>query len=286
MISSKFEVREVRTPTACDSAPHCLINSSWMNGLSLSRSKISLLAIGVWLLISSLQTVHFYYYFEQTLWNSVRWSFRDWFVWFAIFALIYRFVSPRMNLEKLGLKSVAAIAVIGICSGMLQILTIVSIDFIQGTATRPFWEDFWRFYNKRWFQYLFVFVGFWLLMSHCRAKNASARVNSTSIKVDDGKQTHWLKTEDITALEAAGNYVCIHQGAEQLIVRATIKAFQAKLDSEKFMRVSRSNIVNMGAVVSCKRAGQSKLELHMANGMVVSVGPTYKPAVKAKLHLS
>jgi len=233
-----------------------------------------------------MQTVHFYYYFEQSLWDSVRWSFRDWFVWFAIFVIVYRLIGPRIEFEKPTVRTMLTIALIAIVSGLLQVLIITSMDFLQGTATRPFWVDFWRFYTKRWFQYLFVFMVFWLLMSLTLSKKVKAHTDDTTIKVDDGKQTHWLNPSDITSVEAAGNYVCIHNDTTQIIVRGTIKEFQNRLSSNMFMRVSRSNLVNISAVTSCKRAGRSKLELQLNNGTTISVGPTYKQAVKETLQLS
>ncbi len=257
-----------------------------MNNHTLPRFQTTALILGAWLLISTMQTVHFYYYFEQSLWDSVRWSFRDWFVWFAIFIIVYQLIGRRIEFEKPTVRTGLTIALIAIISGLLQVLIITSMDFLQGTATRPFWEDFWRFYNKRWFQYLFVFMVFWLLMSLTLSKRVKARTNDTTIRVDDGKQTHWLKPSDILSVEAAGNYVCIHHDSTQIIVRGTIKEFQGRLDDDAFLRVSRSNLVNLSAVIACRRAGRNRLELELNNGATISIGPTYKQAVKEKLQLS
>ena len=132
--------------------------------LGLAAHKVPLLLISTWLFLSLSQTVHFYWYFEQSLWNSVRWSFRDWFVWFVIFAGIFRFCRDRAWLTRFSAASILLVAGIAVGSGVLQTLIITSLDFIAGTASRPFWEDFSHFYSKRWLQYLFIFVIFWLLM--------------------------------------------------------------------------------------------------------------------------
>ena len=49
-------------------------------------------------------------------------------------------------------------------------------------------------------------------------------------------------------LEADGNYVRIHCGSESHYVRETLAGLEAQLPAEKFMRVSRSAIVNLDRI--------------------------------------
>lgn len=56
---------------------------------------------------------------------------------------------------------------------------------------------------------------------------------------------YFVKTEEIDWIEAAGNYVTLHMGKEEHLMRETMGSMEEKLDPEKFMRIHRSNIVNL-----------------------------------------
>lgn len=257
-------------------------------------NKVFLLILGGWLFLSVTQTLHFYWYFEQSLWNSIRWSFRDWFVWFALFACIYAFCADKARFSTFSLLTVFLVACIAFGSGILQTLIITALDFIAGTASRPFWEDFSHFYRKRWLQHLFIFVVFWLLMLNRilirdgSSENASDALSvpvNEKIKVSDGKEHVWLSQSDIFSIEAAGNYICFHTTQGQLIVRASLKSIEKTLDQQMFVRVSRSNIVKLSAINSSRRRSRSKVELVLANEQTVTIGSTYWRAIKTRLSL-
>ncbi|MEM8984319.1 MAG: hypothetical protein AAGC71_14910, partial [Pseudomonadota bacterium] len=54
-----------------------------------SLAQVPLWLFGAWLVLSTSQSLHFYFYFEQSLWDSIRWSVRDWLVWYLIFATVF-----------------------------------------------------------------------------------------------------------------------------------------------------------------------------------------------------
>lgn len=57
-----------------------------------------------------------------------------------------------------------------------------------------------------------------------------------------------LKASEIDAIEAAGNYVAVQAGERSYILRQTLSALERLLDATKFLRVSRSAIVNLERV--------------------------------------
>lgn len=67
-----------------------------------------------------------------------------------------------------------------------------------------------------------------------------------TIKTDD--RVVVIKTADIDSIDSAGNYVAVNIGKESHILRETLNALEAQLDPEKFLRVSRSVIVNLDRV--------------------------------------
>src|SRR6185369_1111793 len=68
------------------------------------------------------------------------------------------------------------------------------------------------------------------------------------IFVRSSERILFLKPEEIDRVEAAGNYVILHSGKEQHIIRETISAMDARLAPAGFMRISRSVIVNLACI--------------------------------------
>ncbi len=70
----------------------------------------------------------------------------------------------------------------------------------------------------------------------------------THLTVRKGDRIVILNVREIEAIESAGNYVVVQAGKEALVVRETLVALSELLEPEKFMRVSRSAIVNLSRV--------------------------------------
>jgi two-component system LytT family response regulator len=66
--------------------------------------------------------------------------------------------------------------------------------------------------------------------------------------VRDGGRVTFLQVEEIDWVESAGNYLRIHVGPDAHLIRGTIKTCAERLDSESFVRISRSTIVNLDRV--------------------------------------
>jgi len=78
-----------------------------------------------------------------------------------------------------------------------------------------------------------------LLGREKRARGILAR-----IAVKSGDRTLFVKTAQIDYVESAGNYVVLHVGRESHVVRETMTALEGQLDPKKFIRISRSTLVN------------------------------------------
>jgi two-component system LytT family response regulator len=58
----------------------------------------------------------------------------------------------------------------------------------------------------------------------------------------------FLKADEIDHIEAAGNYLVLHAGKAQHIVRDTMAAMETRLGPAGFMRISRSAMVNLNRI--------------------------------------
>lgn len=68
------------------------------------------------------------------------------------------------------------------------------------------------------------------------------------VAVRTGEAVYFVRIADIEWLEAAGNYVKIHAGGQEHLLRDTLKGFEERLDPDRFLRVHRSAIVNVDAI--------------------------------------
>lgn len=56
---------------------------------------------------------------------------------------------------------------------------------------------------------------------------------------------YFLKTEEIDWVEGTGDYLTLHSGSKTHLIRETMTNFHARLDSQKFLRIHRSTIINI-----------------------------------------
>lgn len=66
--------------------------------------------------------------------------------------------------------------------------------------------------------------------------------------VADNGRSFFVRTADVEWIEAARNYVRLHNGGRTHLVRTTLNALESRLDRERFRRVGRSAIVNLDRV--------------------------------------
>jgi two-component system LytT family response regulator len=75
-----------------------------------------------------------------------------------------------------------------------------------------------------------------------------------------------IKTADIDSIESAGNYIAVNAGKETHILRETLNALQTQLDPEKFLRISRSAIVNLDRVKELQPMFKGEHVIILQNG--------------------
>ncbi len=80
------------------------------------------------------------------------------------------------------------------------------------------------------------------------AEEPAARRHPERLLVVDDGRSFFVRTEDVDWIEAARNYVRLHAGDRVHTVRTTLAALEARLDPERFRRISRSALVNLDRV--------------------------------------
>jgi two-component system LytT family response regulator len=75
-----------------------------------------------------------------------------------------------------------------------------------------------------------------------------------------------LRVDDISWIEADGKYVRLHTMNEQHMIRHAMHSLQAKLNPAKFLRVSRSAIVNIDMVSHLEPWSQGEWRITLRSG--------------------
>lgn len=100
------------------------------------------------------------------------------------------------------------------------------------------------------------------------------------IVVKDRDLITLVNQHDIDWVDAAGDYMCIHVAGETLIMRSTLKALLAQLNSTIFQRVHRSTIVNLTRVEKIIPCGKGEYFLELGNQEQIKVSRNFKAAIK------
>lgn len=87
-----------------------------------------------------------------------------------------------------------------------------------------------------------------------------------------------VDVDEVDRLEAAGNYVEVHSGARHHLVRETMASLEARLDPARFVRVSRSSIVNAGRVRELQPMFSGDFVVVLRDGTKVAGSRRYRAA--------
>jgi two-component system LytT family response regulator len=85
-----------------------------------------------------------------------------------------------------------------------------------------------------------------------------------------------LKTEDIDWIEAADNYVNLHVGNESHLHRETMATLAERLSPEKFLRISRSTIVNVDRIKELQPLFHGEYSVLLRNGARLTLSRGYR----------
>lgn len=103
----------------------------------------------------------------------------------------------------------------------------------------------------------------------------------THVEVKRRGQAVSLALSEVDWIEAQGNYVALHVGADQHLVRDTISGFAARLDGSQFLRIHRSTIVALDRIVAVDPVVNGDTLLHLTRGGPLRASRSYESAVKA-----
>jgi two-component system LytT family response regulator len=103
------------------------------------------------------------------------------------------------------------------------------------------------------------------------------------ILVRDDTKAFLLALDRVDRIEADGNYVRLHSAGKSFSVRMALSVIAARLDSEKFLRISRSAIVRFDAIKELHPWFHGDYHVVMTDGARLTWTRRYRAAAKLEL---
>jgi two-component system LytT family response regulator len=94
--------------------------------------------------------------------------------------------------------------------------------------------------------------------------------------IKTGGRIIFLKTEEIDWIQADDKYAHLHTGNKSHLVRQTLGAMETQLDPQKFIRIHRSAIVNVGRIKELQPMFTGEHTIIMENGTKLTLSRSYK----------
>jgi two-component system LytT family response regulator len=85
-----------------------------------------------------------------------------------------------------------------------------------------------------------------------------------------------VKTSDIAWIQSAHNYVEIHEDKKTHLLRETISALETRLPPDKFVRISRSVIVNVDRVKELEPLFYGEYKVTLQDGTSLTLSRRYR----------
>jgi len=94
--------------------------------------------------------------------------------------------------------------------------------------------------------------------------------------IKDGEKVFFVRTEDVDAIEAQGNYVRLNLGNSSHLLRETLNNVEAQIDPRMFVRIHRRTIVNMNRVKELQTWARGEYRVVLQTGACYSLSRSYR----------
>jgi len=126
------------------------------------------------------------------------------------------------------------------------------------------------------------------LLREVASSKAASRASSPGrpaerLPVKSGGRIAFVDTSEIDWIEASGNYLSIHTGGDQHLMRQTMARMEEQLDPARFVRIHRSTIVNLDRIKELEPSVRGEFELILRNGVRLTLSRTYRPVLEERL---
>ena len=105
----------------------------------------------------------------------------------------------------------------------------------------------------------------------------------TRLAIRADSRVRLLDINEIERISAAGNYVEIHAGGKPQLLRETLTSLEARLDPQRFVRISRAAIVSIAQIREVQPLFNGDFVVLLRNGAQVTGSRRYRAALDVLL---
>ncbi|MGO4211445.1 LytR/AlgR family response regulator transcription factor [Terriglobus sp. 2YAB30_2] len=98
-----------------------------------------------------------------------------------------------------------------------------------------------------------------------------------------GEHTLFVPVDDVDWIEAFQNYVRIHAGPTSYLLHVPMNTIESVLDSNRFLRVHRSHIVNLRCIARLWSIAHGQYAIELKSGQRLQSGRTYSERIRRTL---
>jgi two-component system LytT family response regulator len=117
------------------------------------------------------------------------------------------------------------------------------------------------------------------LIEHLRTTSS----HPTRVAVPSAHRLVMLDWVDVDWIEAADNYVKLHVGRTEYLLRRTLTSLEQQLDATQFVRVHRSAIVQVDRIVELRPESHGDSTLRLRGGHSLTLSRTFRERVERLL---
>ena len=111
---------------------------------------------------------------------------------------------------------------------------------------------------------------------------ARDRTHLKRIPVRSEGRVKVIDLADVDWMSAADNYVTLHVGGQEYLLRDTLSALEQRLDAGDFVRVHRSTIVRVDRIAELLPDLHGDYRIRLKNGSEVALSRTYRPRLEER----
>jgi two-component system LytT family response regulator len=112
-----------------------------------------------------------------------------------------------------------------------------------------------------------------------RIQELLASVRTSRIAVRSQGRISFVRLETIDWVEARGNYLVLHVGAAEHLIRETMHSFEERLAAFPFVRIHRSAIVNIDRIVELQPWYTGEYIVRLDTGKELTLSRTYRDSL-------
>ncbi|WP_426703062.1 LytR/AlgR family response regulator transcription factor [Rhodanobacter sp. Col0626] len=101
--------------------------------------------------------------------------------------------------------------------------------------------------------------------------------------VPDGERLKLIDAASVEWLEADDNYVNVHTTTRTYLLRRTLQDLLSQLGEQRFVRIHKSTVVNLGSIGSLTPLFKGDYEIHLHNGRILRLSRRYRDALFARM---